>query len=444
MTEEIKTSVIIPVYNTEKYLEECIQSVLHQTQKETEIILVDDGSTDGSRIIMENYQRVYPNVRTIYQKNQKQGAARNAGLEIATGKYVYFLDSDDYIGSDLLEQCFETAEKKQTDFVFFDAYSFSDSDACIESMNSYDRSQKRIPDKVMSGVEFWRKWWNKGGVYVCPWMMYTRRDFLIKTNCRFLPNVFYEDNEWCLNLHKNAERIYYIPAQYYYRRYHDNSTMTSTHTHVHFQSAITVFMEISEQNAKEEVYEKSDMTADIAAAMAVWVRMIWEGLNQTEKNDCQELLETIGKKMAELEKEIISEELLISVLTLHYFLLQGQEDDRGRVSLERRIKDIILRRYRLQETITVAVYGMGKRCEEIFEWYKKYACKICADIEFLSTDPTEDTYMDYPVKAVQDVKGKVYDHIIIASRLYSDEMLDSLEKYRIQGKSVCITLRKMS
>lgn len=100
----IKTSVIIPIYNTEKYLKECIESVITQTQKEIEIILVDDCSTDQSRKIIEEYTKKYSFVKAIYQEvNLKQGTARNVGVKAALGEYIYFLDSDDYISNTLLK-----------------------------------------------------------------------------------------------------------------------------------------------------------------------------------------------------------------------------------------------------------------------------------------------------------------------------------------------------
>ena len=93
----IKTSVIIPIYNTAEYLEECIDSVLAQTQKENEIFLVDDGSTDGSLEIIDRYAARYPFVHKLTQEHAYQGTARNRGLALAQGEYVYFMDSDDAV-----------------------------------------------------------------------------------------------------------------------------------------------------------------------------------------------------------------------------------------------------------------------------------------------------------------------------------------------------------
>ena len=96
----IEISIIIPVYNVEKYLRQCVDSVLNQTFKERiEIILVNDGSTDNSEQIVREYEKQYPEVvRVISQKNQGLSATRNVALNIAQGKFLVFIDSDDYIG----------------------------------------------------------------------------------------------------------------------------------------------------------------------------------------------------------------------------------------------------------------------------------------------------------------------------------------------------------
>ncbi len=108
----IKVSVIMPVYNTEKYLGECLDSILSQTLKEIEIIIVDDGSTDHSLLILERYARKYDNIMIFTQKNQGSGSARNQGIRHARGKYVIFIDSDDfYPSNDCLEALYNAAEE---------------------------------------------------------------------------------------------------------------------------------------------------------------------------------------------------------------------------------------------------------------------------------------------------------------------------------------------
>ena len=98
----IKTSVVIPVYNTGIYLEECIGSVYNQTQREIEVIAVNDGSTDDSWEVLQHLQEKYPGLIIVTQDNHGQGYARNVGIKMARGEYIYFLDSDDYIMEDKL------------------------------------------------------------------------------------------------------------------------------------------------------------------------------------------------------------------------------------------------------------------------------------------------------------------------------------------------------
>ena len=114
-------SVIIPVYNVEQYLKRCVDSVLCQSLTNLEIILVDDGSPDRSPVICDQYLAEDERVQVIHKQNGGLASARNAGLKIATGKYIFFLDSDDWIDPDGLQLLYETAEKYQVDFVRFRA-----------------------------------------------------------------------------------------------------------------------------------------------------------------------------------------------------------------------------------------------------------------------------------------------------------------------------------
>lgn len=100
--ENLKLSIIIPVYNTEKYVGECLDSSVEQDilKNEYEIICIDDGSTDGSLNVLTEYSNKYENIHVYSQKNQGVSAARNAGISVASGKYVWFVDSDDYIAID--------------------------------------------------------------------------------------------------------------------------------------------------------------------------------------------------------------------------------------------------------------------------------------------------------------------------------------------------------
>ena len=121
----VKVSVIIPVYNVEPYLKQCMDSVVGQTLKDIEIICVDDGSTDNSLDILREYAAEDSRIQIIEQKNAGAGAARNNGMRYATGKYLSFLDSDDFFEPRMLEKAYDLAEKDQADFVAYKIRSVS-------------------------------------------------------------------------------------------------------------------------------------------------------------------------------------------------------------------------------------------------------------------------------------------------------------------------------
>ena len=115
-------SVVIPVYNVEAYIERCVNSVRNQTVENIEIILIDDGSPDQSPVLCDQYAEKDRRVRVIHKKNGGLASARNRGITVATGKYIFFLDSDDWLEKDGLQQLYELAQKYQVDFVRYRAF----------------------------------------------------------------------------------------------------------------------------------------------------------------------------------------------------------------------------------------------------------------------------------------------------------------------------------
>ena len=117
----MKLSVIIPVYNTKNYIKECLDSVLNQTLEEIEIIVVDDGSTDGSADIIKEYAQNHPQkIKAFFKENGGQATARNLALQKSNGEYLGFVDSDDWIDSDMYEKMYKTAKEENADIVICD------------------------------------------------------------------------------------------------------------------------------------------------------------------------------------------------------------------------------------------------------------------------------------------------------------------------------------
>lgn len=223
----VKVSIIIPVYNVEKYLEECLESAVNQNLKEIEIIAINDGSTDNSLSILEKYELKYNNFKVINQENKGLSAARNTGLTYCNGKYVYFLDSDDFIDINAMEYCYKEAEKYNLDILTFDAKVFFDDDYKNQQLlENYDRTNK-LSNNIMSGEDFYI-YSNKRGAYKSPvWLNFYNRSYIEKNNLYFYDGIVHEDEIHTLISYILAERIKYVPKAFFYRRIRNNSIMTS-------------------------------------------------------------------------------------------------------------------------------------------------------------------------------------------------------------------------
>ena len=113
-----KVSVIVPVYNVEKYLKQCLDSIVDQTLEDLEIVLVDDGSVDSSGTICDEYAKEHSNIRVIHKLNGGLGSARNEGMRKARGKYIGFVDSDDYVSEKMYETLWNLAETNEADCAY--------------------------------------------------------------------------------------------------------------------------------------------------------------------------------------------------------------------------------------------------------------------------------------------------------------------------------------
>ena len=118
----VKVSVIVPIYNVEKYLKQSLHSLKHQTLKDIEVILVNDGSTDHSQEIAEKYVKSTPTFKLINKPNGGLSSARNAGMDIACGEYLAFVDSDDWVAFDMMEKLYDNAKKYDSDMVLSGFY----------------------------------------------------------------------------------------------------------------------------------------------------------------------------------------------------------------------------------------------------------------------------------------------------------------------------------
>ena len=178
-------SIIIPVFNVEKYLRECLDSLLNQTYQDFEVICVDDGSTDESYKILEEYKNKDERFVIIQQNNKGAGAARNRGIELAKGEYIQFLDSDDYFEPNMLEKLCSVAKKNDTDIVVCSARKVDENKNIIESGNPLwpININKVVFDKVFSPEDFREDIF--GLFCVVPWNKLYKRSLIVENGLKF-------------------------------------------------------------------------------------------------------------------------------------------------------------------------------------------------------------------------------------------------------------------
>ena len=215
----MKLSIIVPVYNLEKYIAKTLDSLLSiRFSYDYEIIVVNDGSTDGSGEIARRYAEKNSNFVLIDRENGGLSAARNTGLSRATGEYVYFLDSDDYLTEDALERLYTKASVERLDVLKFSSYTFVDPDGalCWSSENGY-RYQGIYPG-VYSGMEALGLFLDNRDYFPSCCLIFTRRDLIDAHNLRFYEGITYEDNLFHFQLMAAADRVAVMNEPLYCRR----------------------------------------------------------------------------------------------------------------------------------------------------------------------------------------------------------------------------------
>ncbi len=213
-------SVIIPVYNVEKYLQECVDSILKQTFKNVEIILVDDGSTDSSPDLCDEISKNNECVCVIHKKNGGLSSARNTGLKKATGKYIIFIDSDDfYIDKDFLLQAKEELEKTDSEVLVFQRRKFYETTGQLSSFPSeYDERWKEL-----NFSEMFLALSQKDKLDASAATKITKREFLISNDLFFEEGIFSEDVEWFFRYVQKIESITFLNNPAYGYRIREGS-----------------------------------------------------------------------------------------------------------------------------------------------------------------------------------------------------------------------------
>ena len=212
-------SVIVPVYKVEKYLPQCIESIQKQTYKELEIILVDDGSPDRSPQICDLYAQGDSRIKVIHQDNKGLSGARNAGLEIATGEYIGFVDSDDYIKENMYEVLYRALNSEKADMAICSYEKVSEEGERLENISP-------IKNDVLGGYDILKKLTeSKGWYYVTMWNRLYKKELF--SQIRLPEGKNHEDEAVAHKIYLAAEKVVTIGEALYCYRNAENSIMSN-------------------------------------------------------------------------------------------------------------------------------------------------------------------------------------------------------------------------
>ncbi len=240
----IKVSVIIPVFNTEKYISKCLSSLVNQTLDDIEIICVNDGSTDNSLEIIEKIANNDARIKIINQEHKKQGAARNAGLRIAEGEYIGFVDSDDWVDLNYYEMLYNTAKKYDADIALAANVRIGNGKTKKRLEITEEKTAVTLQEKIDIGNQVKNP---------CPTNKIYRHSMLKENNIIWQEGVYCEDKLFTIQAIYYANKIVTVPdVNYYYFRNPNSTVHTKSEKHTldknNAKKAVLNFLR--EQNAQ--------------------------------------------------------------------------------------------------------------------------------------------------------------------------------------------------
>ena len=259
----MKISVIVPVYNVEKYIGKCLDSLVNQTLEDIEIIIVNDGSPDNSQKIINKYVKKYPQkVKSFIKENGGQGSARNYGLKHAKGEYVAYVDSDDWVELDMFEKMYNLAKKDKSDIVICGnkVVSMDNKIIKVESATTFNHTDLNI---IFGKMAVWNKIYN--------------RKVLINARVSFRNKVWYEDIDFTMKMLLNDHKISFINEPLYNYLLRPGSTMNNSNINKNleildaFDETIRHFKKIDNY---DNIYDKIEFIAIYHIYIFTIVRVI--------------------------------------------------------------------------------------------------------------------------------------------------------------------------
>jgi len=256
MNNHPEITVVMPVFNTELYLDQAIESVLCQTFDHFELLAINDGSTDGSLSRLEYWASKDQRLRVVSQRNLGLSGARNTGIKLAKGDFIYFMDSDDMIAKDTLSLCYAYCKRDQLDFAFFDAETFGHGIQYTVLVNNFNYKRTHIGSEIMSGSVTLEKLLKFGEFFSSVCLLFIDGNFLREKRLLFEMNIVHEDELFTSILFLEAKRIRHVPVSFFMRRLRSDSIMTVTYSMKNINSYFAVGTKLLEYAVQNPMRKK--------------------------------------------------------------------------------------------------------------------------------------------------------------------------------------------
>ncbi len=456
----IRLSVIIPVYNVELYLEECLESIANQTEKFYEVILVNDGSTDQSEEICKRYCEKYTGMRLISQANKGLGAARNAGMKQASGDYIVFVDSDDYISLDMNETLRMKLQEHAVDVLYFNASIQYD----IATREKGFIHAEELNGFKMTGSEYLCRAFPES--YFAPvWLAAYRtcflRDYTLDSNLMFSEGVYFEDNLFSLQAALEAQSVYCIPDEFYIRRCRADSIMTGSVSEKKCADMVSVQYSMWKYLQEKEIHVyHSDLVGKfVSAGVLGAVEYIAQTLDPAvRQGQMKKLLYNFFDMWMPLfckseisfsqnaifltvlrEIQTWNEEEQLDFLNIfwdsreQYLAVQQELMKKLRTDTAGRLRELPMGK----KGCRAGIYGTGRHTQALLKLYSMLTGTIQCELYFIVTEKTCDQFLNRPVIAVSECRDMV-DVVIVSSRAYQQEMKESLINKGMEEEKVIL------
>lgn len=310
----MKLSIVVPVYNVEGYIVDCLNSLKINGLVSYEIIVVNDGSTDNSLNKIKEFMKAnsYLNIKLINQANKGLSYSRNIGLRAATGDYVFFIDSDDWINSDLFSELVLRLDNKTDIYIANFVYA-------KEGGVFQDAGVKSFHETLDGTGLFFLKNYYLHNISSVVWRSIYRREFLLTCDLFFMENVLFEDVEWGPKLFFLAKKVAVFPKTIYYYRIRSGSIMNSGYNKKRFDDSILVSNSLLEFNTTVDDFSARGVVDKIIMHLVIKCFVLYkDSLNKNELGSLRSIVNTINSE--DLKHLFFRWGILYSPRLLKFFL----------------------------------------------------------------------------------------------------------------------------